>query len=111
MAGALERFFPWVLGSMAVLLGSGLWMVLEVLGGFRGAGLYVHLMFALGVLMMLLGLHAYFAPFRRLRRLAAEGHWAEAGKNLQQLRLFIGINLAIGIAVVAIASGGRYFLR
>lgn len=111
MTGAMQRFFPWVLASMLVLLGTGLWMVLAVLGGFRSAGLHVHIMFALGILMMLLALHAYFAPFRRLRQLSAGGHWADAGRNLQQLRLLFTINFVLGLTVVAVASGGRYFFR
>ncbi len=111
MTGAMQRFFPWVLASMLVLLVTGLWMVLAVLGGFRTAGLHVHIMFGLGIVMILLGLHAYVAPFRRLRQRSAGGHWADAGRNLQQLRLFITINLVLGLTVVAVASGGRYFFR
>lgn len=109
--GALRRFFPWVLMAIVVMLVTGFWMIFSVLGGFKSSGLHVHLMLGLGLLMMLLALHAYFAPFKRLRRLVAEGHWAEAGKNLHQIRLLITINLALGLIVVAIASGGRYFLN
>lgn len=111
LAGSLQRFFAWVLGSMAVLLATGLWMAIGFLGGFKQVGLYVHLMFGLGLLMMLLGLHAYFAPFRRLQRHVAAGQWAEAGRDLNRLRLFIGLNLALGLVVVAIGSGGRYLLN
>jgi uncharacterized membrane protein len=66
-------------------------------------------MLGIGVLMMLLAAHVYFAPLRRLRRNVAGGHWADAGKALGQIRAFIGVNLGLGLAVVAIASGGRYF--
>lgn len=110
-AGVLRRFFPWVLLAALVLLGSGLWMTVAILGGFRSVGLHVHLMTGLGLLMMLLALHAYFAPLRRLRRQVAESHWADAGKALNQIRLLITINLVLGLAVVAIASGGRFLFH
>lgn len=110
-AGALRRFFPWVLMAVMVLLATGFWMTIAVLGGFRNVGLHVHLMTGIGLLMMLLALHAYFAPLRRLRRQVAASHWADAGKALNQIRLLITINLVLGLAVVAIASGGRFLLR
>jgi uncharacterized membrane protein len=94
-----------------VLLATGLWMLFSVLGGMKEAGLHVHLMLGLGLLMMLLAAHTYFAPLKRLRRAVAGNHWADAGRALHQVRLFIAVNLALGLAVVAIASGGRYFFR
>ena len=35
--------------------------------GFRGIGLHVHIMQAVGIVMMLLFFHLYFAPWRRFR--------------------------------------------
>ena len=35
----------------------------------------------------------------------------DAGKRLNQIRLFIGINLVVGLVVIALGSGGRYFFR
>lgn len=109
--GVLRRFFPWVLMAALVLLLTGLWMIFAVLGGMKAIGLHVHLMLGLGVLMMLLALHLHFAPFKRLRKSVADGHWTDAGKSLNQIRLLITVNLALGLCVVAIASGGRYFFR
>jgi len=110
-ADALTGFFRWVWIAVALLLATGLWMVFSVLGGMQGAGMHVHLMLGLGVLMMLLAGHLYFAPLSRLRRAVAGSHWADAGKALNQVRVFIGLQLALGVAVLAIASGGRYFFR
>ena len=109
--GALRRFFPWVLMAVLVLLITGLWMIFAVLGGMKSVGLHVHIMLGLGLLMMLLALHVYFAPFKRLRKAVAGAHWTDAGKNLNQIRLLIGVNLVLGLCVVAVASGGRYFFR
>src|SRR5690242_8595479 len=48
-----DRFFPWVWAAVALLLLSGYGMVFVGFGGFRGAGLHVHVMQATGILMML----------------------------------------------------------
>ena len=110
-AGVLARFFPWVWGSIGILLATGLWMTFQVLGGMRTAGLHVHLMLGLGILMMLLAAHVYFAPFKRLKLAIAESHWTDAGKRVNQIRAFMTANLALGLLVVAIGSGGRYLFR
>jgi uncharacterized membrane protein len=59
--------------------------------------------------MILIYLHVFFAPFRRLKKAVAAEDWAAGGKSLNQIRMLIGINLIIGLLVTAIASGGRYF--
>jgi uncharacterized membrane protein len=110
-AGALARFFPWVWCAIVVLLVTGFWMIFGVLGGMKAVGLHVHLMLGAGLLMMLLAAHVWFAPLKRLRRAVAESHWTDAGKALNQIRVFIGVNLALGLLVVAVGSGGRYLFR
>ena len=107
-AQVLHRFFGYVFLASGLLLGTGLHMIRK-LGGMAAVGLHVHLMLGLGLLMMLLALHVWFAPLARLKRAVLAGDVPEAGRRLGQIRLFVGINLAIGLAVIAIASGGRYF--
>ncbi len=108
-ADALTQFFRWVWVAIAVLLGTGFWMIFGFMGGMQQAGQHVHLMLGLGVLMMLLAGHLQFAPLKRLRRAVEGNHWADAGRALAQIRLFIGVSLVLGLIVVAIAGGGRYF--
>lgn len=103
----LSRFFRWVWLSAAVLLATGLWMVFGLFGSLRAAGVHVHLMFGLGLVMMALAAHVYFAPYKRLKRYVGTHNWPEAARQVQQIRLFISVNLAIGLAVLAIGSGGR----
>ncbi|MFN2309296.1 MAG: CopD family protein [Gammaproteobacteria bacterium] len=103
-----ERFFPWVWGAVLALPVTGYLIVFGVLGGMGQAGLHVHLMQGLGWLMILLYLHMYFAPFQRLRRAVAASDWPAGGAQLAQIRRTIGINLILGLLVVAIASAGRY---
>ena len=106
--GVFRKFFPWVFVAIALILGSGFWMVYAVFGGLAATGLYVHVMLALGILMMLIFLHVYFAPFRRLQRAVGEEDWPAGGKQLAQIRMMVGINLLLGLATIAIGSGGRY---
>ena len=106
--GVFDRFFPWVFVSIALILGSGFWMVFAVFGGFAVTGLYVHVMLVLGILMMLIFFHVFFAPFRRLKQAVDQEDWVDGGKRLAQIRVMIGINLLLGLATIAVASGGRY---
>lgn len=105
----LGRFFAWVFAAIILLLLTGYAMVFGVFGGFAGIGLYVQLMQGIGILMMLLFFHLYFAPWRRFRAAVARQDWAEGGRQLAQIRTIVTINLVLGIIVVAIGSSGRYW--
>ena len=108
--GVFKRFFPLVFAAIATLLVTGYWMVLSFFGGFDAVGLHVHIMVWTGYVMILIFFHVFFAPFKRLKRAVAAEDWATGGKSLVQIRSLVGINLLIGIAIIAIASGGRYLL-
>jgi uncharacterized membrane protein len=105
----LGRFFAWVFAAIVVLLASGYAMVFAVFGGFGKIGLHVQLMQGIGILMMLLFFHLYFAPWRRFRAATARQDWVEGGRQLGQIRTIVTINLVLGIIVVAIGSSGRYW--
>ena len=105
----LGRFFAWVFAAIVLLLASGYAVVFAVCGGFSKIGLHVQLMQGIGILMMLLFFHLYFAPWRRFRAAVARQDWAEGGRQLAQIRTIVTINLALGIIVVAIGSSGRYW--
>ena len=107
-SGVFGRFFPWVWAAVGLLLATGYWMLFAVFGGFAGAGVHIHLMQGLGLLMMLLYGHLFFAPFRRLKAAVAAENWPAGGVALGQIRRIVAINLSLGLIVVAIGSGGRY---
>ena len=109
--GVFKRFFPMVFAAIATLLVTGYWMVLSFYQGFDAVGMHVHIMIWTGYVMMLIFFHVFFAPFKRLKRAVAAEEWAAGGKSLVQIRKLVGINLSIGLAVIAIASGGRYLLN
>ena len=111
LANTFRKFFPWVWMAIVILLISGYGMVFAYFGGFAGSGLHIHIMQGLGIIMMLLFFHLYFAPYRRLRKLVAGKDWPAAAAQLSQIRVIIGINLVLGLIVVLVGSGGRYLLN
>lgn len=103
------RFFPIVWILVLVLLLTGYYMIFAVFGGFKSVGLHIHIMHGLGLLMVLLFAHVFFAPWRRFRQALDSGESALAAAKLEQIRWFIGINLLLGWLVVVVAAGGRYW--
>lgn len=103
--GVFAKFFPWVWLSVALILTSGLYMLM-LMGG-ASAPLYVLAMLVLGVLMMLIFAHVFFAPYKKLKRAVAEQAWPAGGAALGQIRILIGINLSLGLITLAVAILGR----
>lgn len=103
------RFFPWVWASVIVLLVSGYGMLLFGFGGFAGAGVHVHLMQAIGLVMMALFAHLYFAPWRRLQRALERGDGPAGAAQLGQIRGIVMINLGLGLLTSAIGASGRFW--
>jgi uncharacterized membrane protein len=106
LSSTLGRFMSWAALSIVVLLASGLAMIL-IGGGFKNAHLSVHLMLAVGLVMMLLYLHIRFAPFKRMRAAVMASDWAAAAANLDVVRKMVLTNLVLGFITIAIATIGR----
>lgn len=104
----LSRFFRWVWGAVILLLVTGYWMIFSKFGGMAGAGWHIHVMQGLGIVMMLIYFHVYFAPFRRLKQAIASQDLQEGGHQVGQIRKMVGTNLILGLIVVAVGAGGRY---
>ncbi len=103
-----RRFFVWVWLSIAVLFASGYWMLFNYFGGFAGAGLHVHIMHGGGILMLLIYLHVFFAPYRKLRDAVIIQDYPLAAAKLNQIRQLVGLNTVIGLLVIIAGSAGRY---
>lgn len=102
-------FLPWVGAAIVVLLATGYAMIAVYFGGFAGAPAYVNVMQGLGLIMVLLYLHLFFAPWRRFRTAVDQNVLPDAAKALNQIRQIVAINLALGIAVVIVGGTGRYW--
>jgi uncharacterized membrane protein len=108
-ARVFGRFFPWVWASIVALLASGYAMLFAHFGGFAGAPLHVNVMQALGIAMMLIFLHLYFAPWRRFSRAVETGAWPDAGAQLNKIRRIVAINLVLGLVTVTVGASGRFW--
>jgi uncharacterized membrane protein len=104
-----ERFLPWVGLSIVVLLITGYGMIFLVFGEIGNAPLYVHVMQGLGIVMMLIYMHLYFAPWPRFRAAVDRGAFPEAAKWLNQIRMIVASNLVLGIITVIVGASGRYW--
>jgi uncharacterized membrane protein len=103
-AGVFGKFFPWVWLSVALILMTGLHMVVKL-----GAAtpLYALVMLALGTLMMMLFGHVYYVPYAKLKRAVGEQNWSAGGAALAQIRTLIGVNLSLGLLTIAVVFVGR----
>ena len=106
--GVFGKFFPYVWGSIVLLPLTGFGLMFAIWDSFAATPLYVHIMYGLGIVMILIYLHVYFSPYRRLRQAVAIQDWPSGGQQLNQIRGLIKINLSLGIIVICVASGGRY---
>jgi len=103
--GIFQRFFPWVWAAVAVLLATGFYMM----GQMGAVPPYVIAMTAIGVVMSAIFMHIVFAPFARLKRAVAQEDWKAGGAALNQIRILVGTNLALGLLNIAVAMLGRSF--
>lgn len=108
--GVFSRFFPWVWVAIALILASGYWMLLGPYGGMKNAPIFIHIMHTLGLVMMAIFLHVFFAPYKRLTHYVQQSNWQEAGKALNQIRFLVGLNLMIGLVNIVIGAAGKYWL-
>ena len=98
-------FFPWVFAAVAVLLVTGFTLFL----GHYVAGPHVHLMMAIGIVMVLIFFHLYFAPWKRMQRALDAGDNPGAAAQLNQIRILVTVNLVLGLVNAAIGASGRFW--
>jgi len=104
-SGVFGKFFPWVWGAVVLILLSGLDMLMR-LGG-AAAPHYALTMLVLGVAMMLIYAHVFFAPYKKLKQAVGRQDWKAGGAALAQIRRLIGINLTLGLVTIAVVFVGR----
>ena len=106
--GVFGRFFPWVWGAVSTILITGFWIIFFVYGGFSGLALHVHIMLALGLIMMGIFAFVFFNPYKLLKTAVAEQNWPAGGKQINRIRQLVGINTIIGLITITVATSGRY---
>ena len=108
-SNTLKHFFPWVWLSIISILVSGFWLI-AASGGMGDVGIHVHVMLLLGIIMMLMFMHVFFAPYKKLTRSVESKDWETGTRALAQIRFLIFINLTVGLFVTFIGSAGQYYL-
>jgi uncharacterized membrane protein len=99
MCAVLSRFFFVVWLSIAALAATGAYMLGT--SGMHAAPLGWHWMMGIGLLMMALFAHIYFAPFRRLKLAVLAADWPEGGRRIGQIALLVKINFALAWLAIA----------
>ena len=108
-AQLFQRFFPWVWLSILLLLASGYWMIFAI-GGMAAAGIHVHTMNSIAMVMIGLFIYLNLGPYKKLQVAVVIEKWSDGGINLQKIRRIIGINLCLGLLNIVIGAGGRYLV-
>lgn len=106
MAAALTRFFGGVTVAAITLWATGLVMIMLAGGRMHWR---VHVMLALALVMTAVYLRIRLAPWPKLREALAASDWPSAGRQLDRIRHMVAMNLAMGVAVFAVAIMGRAF--
>ena len=112
MHAVLGRFFNAVLVAGGLVLGSGLWMMGRIAkqtvqaGGKFNLPLEWMVMAALGVAMLTIFGYTRFALYPRLKRAVTATAWPEGNAALASIRVWVMVNLAIGVVIVAVTLLG-----
>jgi uncharacterized membrane protein len=99
MVAVMRRFFAVVWASIAALLATGVALMLQARGAPMPLGW--HAMAGLGILMMLVFGHIYFAGYPQVKRAVAAQAWPVAGAALNRVALLVKVNLGLGWLAIA----------
>ncbi|MCP2023010.1 CopD family protein [Pseudomonas laurylsulfatiphila] len=104
-----QGFFRWVWVAVVLLPVSGVGMLHMHFNGFEAAPRYVQVMMGLYVVMTALFIRIQALMLPELRTAVAEQDWPVGASVLGRIRRLVGINLLVGLAVVAIAAARPMF--
>jgi len=108
MASVLGPFLNAVLVAIVLILLTGMSMIgQEASQAVRTGGAFFMplgwtLMAAGGIVMMAIFGHIRFALYKRLAAAVAASDWPKGGQAMAGIRRWVGVNLVLGIAIVAI---------
>lgn len=106
LMSVFTRFFSWAGAAIVAVVGSGIAMVV-LLGGMSRVGTAVHVMIALGAVMIVIYGALVAGPYVRLRKALDRGNFPAAGQAVGRIRSWVAVNLALGLAIVAVAVLGH----
>ncbi|MBH3425520.1 CopD family protein [Pseudomonas gessardii] len=104
-----QRFFVWVWVAVLILPISGVGLLQLRFNGFETAPRYVQVMMGLYVVMTALFIRIQALKLPELRAAMAAEDWPAGAATLGQIRRLVGVNLLVGLVVVAVASARPMF--
>ncbi len=104
-----QGFFRWVWVAVVLLPVSGVGMLNLHFNGFETAPRYVQVMMGLYVVMTALFIRIQALMLPELRTAVIGQDWPAGASVLGRIRRLVGINLLVGLAVVAIAAARPMF--
>ena len=108
-AEVFPRFFAWVWVAVIILPIGGVGMIHMRFNGFETAPRYVQIMMGLYLVMTALFIRIQALQVPELRKAMLAEDWATGAATLGGIRRLVGINLLIGLLLVAIASARPMF--
>jgi uncharacterized membrane protein len=104
-----QGFFRWVWVAVVLLPISGVGMIHFQFAGFEAAPRYVQVMMGLYVVMTALFIRIQALMLPELRMAVAAQDWPAGAAVLGKIRRLVGINLIVGLVLVAIAAARPMF--
>ncbi|SDY83085.1 CopD family protein [Pseudomonas sp. NFIX28] len=108
-AEVFPRFFVWVWVAVVLLPISGVGLIHLRFSGFETAPRYVQVMMGLYVVMTALFIRIQSLQLPALRQAVAAEDWPTGAATLGNIRKLVGINLIIGLLLVAVAAARPMF--
>lgn len=104
-----RRFFQWVWLAVVLLPASGVALIHLRFASFEAMPRYVHIMMGLYIVMLALFLRIQLLQLPQLRKAVEAQDWPAGGAALGRIRQVVGVNLLIGVVVVALAAARPLF--
>lgn len=108
-ADVFKRFFVWVWVAVVILPVSGIGLMQMRFSGLETGPRYVQVMIGLYIVMVALFIRVQALKLPELRKAVEAQEWSEGATVLAGIRRLVGINLLVGLALVAIASARPMF--
>jgi uncharacterized membrane protein len=107
LAATLGRFFNWVAVCIALILLSGVAIIVLFTSNGGRIGPHIHAMSGLGLLMMAIFGHIRFALFKRLKSALDAADWPAGGVAMGKIRHWVLVNLVLGMITTVVVFIGR----
>jgi len=101
----LRRFFNWVGGAIGAILITGFYLIYQY-GSITHVARHVHIMLALGLVMMVIFGYVFFACYVPFSLHVARQRWKEAEERLDNIRKLVALNLALGLLTILVVEIG-----